>query len=144
MNKQNPEITTKYELIEPRHAEDHAGTIAEAFFIANLLFVGIFYVLLWGLYFMAYKNASTVSKHHIKQTLIASSVTTAIAILLNIIILLTTGYASATALILAEMYLMLIVPAFLILGILGFTKAVQGLDFRFPLISKFISKPKSQ
>ncbi len=143
MNKQNTEIATKHKSIESRHAEDHAGTIAEAFFIANLLFVGIFYVLLWGLYFIAYKNASAVSKHHLKQTLIASSVSTFIVILLNIIILMTTGYASATALILAEVYLMLIVPAFLILGILGFTKAVQGLDFTFPLIGKFVRKPNN-
>ena len=123
--------------------DDHTGTVAEAFFIANLLFVGIFYVFLWGLYFLAYKSASPVSKHHLKQTLVASSISTFIVILLNIIILLTSGYASATALILAEAYLMLIVPLFMIVGILGFTKAVQGLDFTFPLIGKFIAKPNS-
>ena len=123
--------------------DDHTGTVAEAFFIANLLFVGIFYVFLWGLYFLAYKNATPISKHHLKQTLVAGGITTLIVIWLNIIILLTTGYASATALILAEAYLMLIVPLFMIVGILGFTKAVQGLDFTFPLIGKFISKPNS-
>jgi hypothetical protein len=36
---------------------------------------------------------------------------------------------------------MLVVPLFMIAGILGFTKAVQGLDFSFPIISKFITKP---
>ena len=123
--------------------DDHTGTVAEAFFIANLLFVGIFYLFLWGLFFLAYKNASPVSKHHLKQTLIAASISTLIVILLNIFILLTTGYASATALILAEVYLMLIVPLFLIVGILGFTKAVQGLDFTFPLIGKFVRKPNN-
>ena len=128
---------------DKQQIDDHTGTVAEAFFIANLLFVGIFYVFLWGLYFLAYKNASPVSKHHLKQTLVASSISTFIVILLNIIILLTSGYASATALILAEAYLMLIVPLFLIVGILGFTKAVQGLDFTFPLIGRFITKPNS-
>ena len=123
--------------------DDHTGTVAEAFFIANLLFVGIFYVFLWGLYFLAYKNATPISKHHLKQTLVASSISTSIVILLNIIILLTTGYASATALILAEAYLMLVVPLFMIVGILGFTKAVQGLDFTFPLIGRFIANPNS-
>lgn len=130
-------VTTK------QHIDDHTGTIAEAFFIANLLFVGIFYLFLWGLFFLAYKNASPVSKHHLKQTLIAASISTLIVILLNIFILLTTGFASATALILAEVYLMLIVPLFLIVGILGFTKAVQGLDFTFPLIGKFVRKPNN-
>jgi len=126
--------------IEAKHAKDHIGSTSEAFYIANLLFVGLFYVLLWGLYFLSYKKASGVSQSHLKQTLIASSITTGIVVALNIIILLTTGYASATALILAEIYLMLIVPVFLILGILGFTKAVQGLDFTFPLIGKFVRK----
>lgn len=133
--------TTREPEAKSKQIEDHTGTVAEAFFIANLLFIGIFYVFLWGLYFLAYKNASPVSKHHLKQTLIASSISTLIAILLNIFVLLTTGYASATALILAEVYLMLIVPLFMIVGILGFTKAVQGLDFNFPLISKFVKKP---
>ena len=126
--------------IEIKPAEDHTGTIAEALFIANLLFVGIFYLFLWGLFFISYKNASAVSKHHLKQTLIASSISTLIVIIINFIIIMTTGYASATALILAEVYLMLIVPLFLIVGILGFTKAVQGLDFTFPLIGRFVRK----
>ncbi len=126
--------------IKSKHAEDHVGAIAQAFFIANLLFIGVFYILLWGLYYMKYKSTSAVSKHHLKQTLIASSISTFIAILLNVIILLTTGYASATALILAEVYLMLIVPIFFILGILGFTKAIQGLYFTFPLMGRFANE----
>lgn len=130
-----------HDSIEAKHAIDHIGSTAEAFYIANLLFVGIFYLLLWGLYFLKHKESSEVSQRHLKQALIASSITTSIVVLLNIIILVTTGYASATALILAEVYLMLIVPVFLILGILGFTKAVQGLDFTFPLIGKFVRKP---
>ncbi len=65
--------------------DDHTGTVAEAFFIANLLFVGIFYVFLWGLYFLAYKNATPISKHHLKQTLVAGGITTLIVILLNCI-----------------------------------------------------------
>ncbi len=135
------EMLTTQEKSKSRQIEDHSGTIAEAFFIANLLFVGIFYLLLWGLYLLAYKNASPVSKSHIKQTLIASSISTLIVILLNLFILLTSGYASATALIVAEVYLMLIVPLFMIVGILGFTKAVQGLDFSFPVIGRFIRDP---
>jgi Mn2+/Fe2+ NRAMP family transporter len=119
-----------------KYQTDHTGTIAEALFIANLLFVGIFYVFLWGLFFIAYKQASQVGKNHLKQTLIASSITILIVIALNIFILLTSGYASATALIAAEVYLMLIVPLFMVVGILGFTKAVNEKNFRFPLIGK--------
>ncbi len=115
---------------------DHTGAIAEALFIANLLFVGVFYIALWGFYFWSYKAATTVGKNHLKQTLAASTVSSLIVIALNIFILLTSGYASATALIVAEIYLMLIVPLFMIVGILGFIKAINHNDFRFPIIGK--------
>ena len=128
---------------EQKHSDryskpDHTGTIAEAFFIANLLFIGIFYLFLWGLYFMSYKQASAVGKNHLKQTLLASTITTSIAIGLALFVWLTTGFASATALIAAEVYLMLIVPLFLILGILGFTRAVNEKDFKFPIIGSLL------
>ena len=126
-----------------KYQVDHTGTVAEAFFIANLLFVGIFYLFLWGLYFLAYKNASQVSKNHLKQTLFASTITTSLVIILNIIVASTTGYASATALIMAEVYLMAVVPLFMLLGILGFTKAVNERDFVFPIIGKILKiKPE--
>lgn len=118
--------------------EDHTGTVAEALFMANLLFIGIFYLVLWGLYFMAYKNASPTSKNHLKQTLVAATISTLIVVVLNIVIILTTGYASATALIVAEVYLMLVVPLFMIVGILGFTKAINEKDFKFPVIGNLL------
>ena len=121
---------------------DHSGAFAEAFFIANLLFIGIFYIILWGFYFVAYKKASQVSKNHIKQTLWASTLSTAIAIALMLIALLTTGFASVQALIMAEVYLMLVVPLFMILGILGFTKAVNGNNFKFPIIGNLLGVEK--
>ena len=117
---------------------DHTGTIAEAFFIANLLFVGIFYLFLWGLYFVSYKHATQVGKNHLKQALLASTITTFIVIAVNLFVWLTAGYASATALIAAEVYLMLVVPIFLILGILGFTKAANEKDFKYPIIGKLL------
>lgn len=128
--------TTKQEI--PKETVDHTGTVAEALFIANLLFIGIFYLILWGLYFLAYKNASPVSKNHLKQTLVASTLSTLIVVLLNIFVLLTAGYASATALITAEVYLMLIVPLFMIVGILGFTKAINEKDYKFPIIGNLL------
>lgn len=130
MDEQN--FNTKYQ-------NDHTGAFAEAFFIANLLFVGIFYLLLWGLYFKSYKQTSQVGKNHLKQTLAASSLSLFIVILLNIYVLATTGYASLAGLLAAEIYLMLVVPVFLILGILGFTKAVNEKDFKFPIIGNLLN-----
>lgn len=123
---------------EDKKVADHTGTIAVAFYIANLLFVGIFYVFLWGLYFLAYKKASDVSKNHLKQALFAASLSTAIVILLNIFVVFTAGYASATALIVAEVYLMVVVPVFMLFGILAFTKAVNEKDYKFPIIGNLL------
>ncbi len=121
-----------------KESADYLGAVAEALFMANLLFIGIFYMILWGFYFIAYKNASQVSKNHIKQALAGATLSTLIVLALNIFVVTTTGYASATALIVAETYLMLIVPLFMIVGILGFIKAVNEKDFQYPIIGKIL------
>ena len=115
----------------------HTGAFAEAFFIANLLFVGVFYLALWVLYLLRYQSASAVDKQHLHQTLLASSISTAIFIVLNLNIMLTDGYASLMALFSLEVYFMLIVPLFLIAGIIGFTKAIKSLAYTYPLLSWF-------
>ena len=121
-----------------KYKVDHTGAFADAFFIGNLLFVGVFFVFLWILYFTSYKDASQASKNHLKQALLASSITTLIVIIMNVYILMTTGYASVTALLSAEIYLMLVLPIFLVLGVFAFTKAVNDNDFRFPIIGNLL------
>jgi hypothetical protein len=118
---------------------DHTAAFAAAFLIANLLFVGIFYIALWILYLTRFKKTIPVAKNHLKQALIVSSISTGIFLLINIIILLTSGYASLSALIALETYYMLIVPVFLIIGILAFIRAVTKQDFKYPVISRFIN-----
>ena len=122
---------------EEEEENDHIGAYAQAFFIANLLFVGVFYLALWLLYFLRYKQASTVSQQHIRQSLFASSISTGIFAIINIVILQTDGYASLTALLSLEVYFMFIAPLFLIVGLMGFAKAVRDLAFNYPLFGKF-------
>jgi len=117
-------------------ADDNTAAFAEAFFIANLLFVGVFYLALWVLYFLRYKRTSILGKQHLDQTLLASSLSTIIFLAINVFILVTNGYASLTALFCLEFYYMLIVPLFLIAGIVAFTQAVKGLAFSYPLIGQ--------
>jgi len=112
------------------------ATFAEAFYIGNLLFVGLFYLLLVVHYLRNYKNSTVVGRSHLKQTLILSTITTLIFLMVNIYIMLTTGYNSAIALILLEVYYMLIAPVFLGFGILGFVKASQHQDYCYPIICK--------
>ena len=131
-------------MTDKQPANDHTAAYAEAFFIGNLLFVGAFYLALWVLYFRRYKQSSAVTQHHLKQALLGSSISTAIFIAINIFIILTSGYASVTALFSLEFYFMLLIPLFLIVGILGFTKAIKGIDFSYPLIGHLISSPVAQ
>ena len=125
-----------------KFSHDYTGAVAMAFFMANLLFIGIVYLILWGLYFLAYQNVSQVSKNHIKQALWGSTITTSIAIILAIIAFSTTGFASVEALLMAEIYLMIIVPLFMLLGILGFSKAINERNFRFPIIGNMLGIEK--
>lgn len=118
-------------------SQDNTAAFAEAFFIANLLFIGIFYIALWVLYFMRYQGSSSVAKKHLTQTLIASSISTSVFVLLNVFIMSTSGYASLAALFSLEFYYMLIVPPFLAVGIFGFTKAIKGQGFTYPLLGRF-------
>ncbi len=123
--------------MEELSSQDNTAAFAEAFFIANLLFIGVFYIALWVLYFLRYERTSAVTKKHLAQTLIASSISTTIFILLNVFIIVTDGYASLIALFSLEFYYMLIVPPFLAVGIFGFTKAIKGQGFTYPLLSRF-------
>ena len=118
-------------------ADDNTAAIAEAFFIANLLFVGVFYLALWVFYLLRYQSTSSVGKKHLIQTLVASSISTLIFLAINLFIMLTSGYASLTALFSLEVYFMLVVPLFLFVGISGFIQAVKGLDFNYPLIGQY-------
>ena len=118
---------------------DNTAAFAQAFYIANLLFVGPFYLALWTLFLLRYDSASRVGRCHLKQALIASSVSTGIFMVINLGIILKDGYASVSALLALEVYFMLIVPAFLLLGILAFVHAIKNQIFYFPFIGRTLS-----
>ena len=120
------------------HVANHTAAWAEAFYIGNLLFVGIFYLAMWLLYFLHYKKTSIVGRHHLKQALLASTITTIIFIIINVIIILSSGYASLTGLLLLELYFMILLPVFLVVGIIAFSKAIKDIDYNYPLIGRFI------
>lgn len=125
--------------LEPK---DHTAAYAQAFFIANLLFIGFFYLALWVLYKTRYQQASTITQNHIKQALIASTISMSIFACINLFILLGSGYASLPALLSLEFYFMLVVPTFVIFGILAFIKAITHQDYRYPLIGRLINNKR--
>jgi len=129
---------------EVAQKNDHTAAWAEAFYIGNLLFVGLFYLALWVLYFVRYKKTSAIDQHHLKQTLLASSITTVVFVIINSIILLTGGYFTLSGILLLELYYMIFLPVFLIVGIIAFSKAIKGVDYNYPLIGRFIAPVNSQ
>ena len=118
---------------------DRTAIVAEAFYMANLLFTGFVYIALLVLYFKRYKKDSQVAKFHLKQTLLAATFTTTIFLLINLYLIVTDSYASVTGLIMLETYYMAIVPICFIPGIIGLTKGLKGEVYRFPLIGRLIS-----
>lgn len=123
--------------------DDHTAVLAVAFFIANLLFIifgGVFYLALWVLYIRRYKNASRIVQNHLKQALIAASLSTMIFIAINIFIVYTGGYVplSRSAIIAIELYGLLVLPVFMGLGIFALLKAIKNEDIRYPVIGRLL------
>ena len=118
--------------------KDNTAAFAEAFVIANMLFVGVFYLALWVLYKARFKDADQITQNHLKQALIVSSISTTIFACLNLAILVGPGYASLPALLSLEAYFMLLVPLFVIFGIMAFIKGITHKDYRYPLIGRLI------
>ncbi|MEE9447140.1 MAG: hypothetical protein V3V09_04225 [Arenicellales bacterium] len=119
-------------------SKDKTALYSAAFYMANLLFVGVFYMALWLLYIFRYSKSDAITQNHLKQALIASTLSTLLFLLINLVILATGGYDNVRALIALEVYFMAIVPVLFFMGILAFIKALAHTDFRYPLISKFI------
>lgn len=123
--------------------EDHTAVLAVSFFIANLLFVvfgGIFYLALWVLYIRRYKTASVITQNHLKQALIAASLSTLIFIAINIFIVYTGGYVplSRSAILAIELYGLLVMPVMMGLGVFALLKAIKNEDIRYPVIGRLI------
>ncbi len=122
---------------------DHNAVLAVALYMANILFVifgGIFYLALWALVILRYKKSSTITQNHMKQALIAASLTTLIFVAINIFIVYTGGYVplSRSAIMALEMYGLLILPAFMGLGVYALFKAFKSEDIRYPIIGRLI------
>lgn len=122
---------------------DHTAVIAVALFMVNILFIifgGIFYLALWVLVIRRYNKSSTIVQNHLKQALIAASLTTIIFIGINIFILSTGGYVplSRSSIIVLEMYGLLILPSFMGLGVYALFKAFKNEDVRYPIIGRLV------
>ncbi len=118
---------------------DHTAAFAEAFFMANLLFVGVFHLALWVLWLTRRDRIGPISRNHVKQALGVSGFTTLLFLALNLGIVFTTGYHSVGGLLTLEIYYMFIVPLFMLVGILGFKKAITREDYQYPVFARLLN-----
>ncbi len=122
---------------------DHTAALAVVFYIANVLFVifgGVFYLALWILYARRYKSASPIAQSHLKQALVAASVSTAIFIAINLYVIANGGYVplSRPAIVAIELYGLIVIPLFMATGVFALFKAVKNEPFQYPLIGRFV------
>ncbi len=106
----------------------------EGLYLLNLLFPIISMLLLTGIYLRHRKHKEALVRNHLRQAFTAALITTAIFLAANILILLLGGYYSIYALIIFEVYFIVVVPISLIPGLLGLIKAIAGEKYYFPLI----------
>ena len=122
---------------------DHTAVYAVVFFMANVLFVvfgGVFYLALWVLYLRRYKTSLPVTRSHLKQALIAASLSTAIFVAINVCIIANGGYVplTRTAIVAIELYGLLVLPIFMATGVFALFRAIKNENFRYPLIYRLI------
>ncbi|WP_456373879.1 hypothetical protein [Thiolapillus sp.] len=117
---------------------------AEALYMLNLLFPFLPLLALGIIYFRNRNNPSLFLRSHIIQPWIAALISTALFILINVIAGIAGGYTSMDklisihSLVALEVYTLLVILPFLVPGLLGLTKAMSGLAWRYPLIGRFL------
>lgn len=110
------------------------AVISAGLYLINLLLPLLPLLGLVWLYFQHRNHAPRLAKINLMQALIGAALSSALFAAANILILSLGGYRSLHALIVFEVYYILVVPLFLIPGLITLVKAMSGQLYRFPLI----------
>ncbi len=111
------------------------AVFAEALYLANLLIMPVLsFIILLFLYMKQRTSAPPLALNHLSQTLRASLWAGAMIMLVNIGILLAGGYDSGWTWVVLIIYFTSIHATFVLLGMLGLSKAMAGKPYRFPLL----------
>ena len=113
------------------------ATTAEALYLLNLLFPLLPWLVLLAFNARHRESDSFVVRAHLRQAVIAATITTSLFLVANLVVPLVGGYKSIGALILFEIYYIVVVPVSLIPGLFGLIRAMAGESYRFPLIGKY-------
>ncbi|MEA3275424.1 MAG: hypothetical protein U9Q81_09105 [Pseudomonadota bacterium] len=125
----------------PHSAEqaNPAGTgtavLAQSLYVANLLVLPVVaFVVLVILFLRCDRNTPPLAAAHIHQAVTASLWSGILLVVVNGLILLMLGYQGVLAWTLVIIYFTVCHSTFVLLGIVGLSKAMAGTCWRFPLI----------
>ena len=125
-------------MIEPGDQRGTSGkplaVIGEGLYLLNLLFPLLPLLGLLWLYTRRHNHPAALVRVHLRQALLGAVIVALLFLGANLMILLLGGYRSLHALVIFEVYYILVVPLFLIPGLIGLIKAMSGQIYRYPLI----------
>lgn len=122
---------------EQEHQGPHGkAIISHGLMLLNLLFPVITYLAL-AFYWVKHKTSHDRLLYvAINQSFIAATISTALFILANVLILTFAQYKSTFALITFEIYFVFVVPVFLIPGLMGLVKSNASIMYFYPILSR--------
>ena len=119
----------------PSGEKDKLSVITEVLYLLNLLILPLIaFVILVGLYQASKNSAGWVALSHMKQAMISSIWAAILLFVVNGIILLLGGYQGPSVWVFVIIYFTLVHSSFILLGVIGLIKALNGEYWRYPLI----------
>lgn len=114
-----------------------AAIISHGLMLLNLLFPMIMYLVLMSYWLKHRRSADLLLRVAVNQAFIAATLSTALFLSANLIIVIWASYRSTFALITFEIYFIFVVPLFLIPGLLGLVKSNVNQVYYYPVLGRF-------
>ena len=111
---------------------------AQALYLLNLLFPLLPLLALAGIAMLHSGRGVPLARNHLRQGLAGAILSSLLFIAANLLIITQGGYRSMAALVVFELYYVLVVPLLLVPGLIGILRAISGREFQFPLLGRFL------
>ncbi|MBS1225833.1 MAG: hypothetical protein H6R24_2511 [Proteobacteria bacterium] len=113
---------------------------AESLYLINLLVLpGLGFLALLGLFFRYRRDAPSLARIHLQQTLSASLWAGVLLIVANLLIVVLGGYDSGWTWVVAILYFTTAHTTLVFFGIFGLARAMAGQPYRYPLVGNLLS-----